>query len=129
MTAKPPPPPRASGNGTSRLGGQSAGKSRPFAPPIDREWYAAGEPESARPSLFTIFSHEYSIEADRQTVRSARTRSLPTFNLGAQIFSVRGRRQSGPNPITFFAFFPSSRAQNDRESLLSLSILPRICHF
>ena len=84
MMAKPPPPPRArartrqemervdwavnlpENRGHSRLrsiesGARRANRSLRVRP--------------SRPSLFTIFSHEYSIEADRQTVRSGRARS------------------------------------------------------
>ena len=118
---------RTPGNGASRLGGQSAGKSRPFGA-SDPEWCSTNRSLPGPPFTPLLVSHMniQSRPTDRQSVPHS---LYPIFNFGAQISSIRGRRQSGPNPITFFAFFPSPRAQNDRESSFSLSILPRICHF
>ena len=118
-------------------GGQSAGKSRPFAPRL-RSRLQSGARQSkvyACPSFtFYNFSHMNigSGEADRQTESLFRTHSPNIRFRRTQIFSVRGRRQSGPNPITFFSFFPSFRAQNDRESSFFLvfpPVLLGICHF
>ena len=110
---------RTPGNGASRLGGQSAGKSRPF-----------GASESPRTAThpFTRFSHEYSIEADRQT-SPFRIRS-PQYSISEHKYPrfVVAANQGLIRLLSLLSSRPLERKMTEKVRFSS-PFSPRICHF